>query len=76
MRPRKYDEDTVVCLSSSGSGRLQKMSDRRAIVDLLIEHGGCMSIGAINAHFRFSMRQKVIALVRSGWLTVREEVAQ
>ena len=72
MRPKKYDENTVVCVRPNGQSTLKKHSDRRAIVDMLIERGGCATMGEIDEHFGYSVRQKVLALTRSGWLGVRQ----
>jgi hypothetical protein len=69
-RPEIYKDGTMVCVSTTGDSRLQKGSDRRAIVDAIIDHGGCMSMKAIDSHFGLNMRSKVIALRRAGWLSL------
>ena len=71
-RPEVYTNDARVCLSASGGSKLHKGGDRRAIVDALVDRGGCMTLGQIDEHFRASVRDKVIALVRIGWLTINE----
>lgn len=68
-RPQKYHDDTDVWLRPTGESRLQSVSDRRAIVDLIMENGGHMTFGDIDKHFGFPMREKVIALIRAGWLS-------
>lgn len=70
-RPIKYDGDTVMCVRPQGDSRLKKHSDRRAIIDLMVENGGCMSLKEIDDHFGFTMRSKVLALMRAGWLEVK-----
>ena len=69
-RPRKYSGDARVCVRSTGETKLQKASDRRAIVDVLIDAGGCMTLDEIDAHFGFDIRDRVLALERAGWLEV------
>lgn len=70
-RPRVYTDETVVCIAARGAVRLQRNSERRAIVELILDHGGCMSMGDVDRHYGFSMRGRIIALIHSGWLKVR-----
>lgn len=72
-RPTVYHDDAKVCVRPNGSTKLQRMSDRRAIVDLMIENGGCMTLKQIDDHFKFDIRDKVIALIRVGWLSLCSE---
>lgn len=67
-RPVFYTDATRFCVHPDGSSKLQAGSDRRKIVDLMLENGGCMTLGEIDAHFGFSVRAKVLALTRIGWL--------
>ena len=69
-RPPIYTDATRVCVRASGKTRLQLNSDRRAIVNMLIDRGGCATLTEIDAHFGFSIRDKVMALVRAEWLEV------
>lgn len=71
-RPPKFTDAARVCVRPSGDSQLKKHSDRRAIVDWLVEEGGCSTLGAIDRHFGFTMRAKVFALQRAGWLDVTE----
>lgn len=71
-RPAKYTDSAVVRLRPDGNSKLQRSSDRRAIVDLIMENGGAMSFGDINEHFACDMRDKVAALIRSSWLELAE----
>lgn len=73
-RTRIYTEDTRVHVHASGDSKLQQHSDRRAIVNLIIENGGAMTMGAIDEHFGFCIRDKVAALIRAGWLSAEESV--
>ena len=69
-RPVIYNDDTKFCVRPTGDSKLQKHSDRRAIVDLMLDNGGCMTLREVETHFGFPMRLKVIALVRAGWLSL------
>lgn len=72
-RPLTYSDDTVVCLSGkTAKSRLHQGSDRRAIVNLLLESKGRMTLQQIDDHFGYDIRSKVIALIRNGWLEVKE----
>lgn len=71
-RPEIYTDDAQVRVSAHGTSRLQRGSDRRAIVDALIDRGGKMSLRELDEHFGISMRRKAIALVRVGWLELEE----
>jgi len=73
-RPAIYGDDTRVGLSSgTPKTRLQDKSVRRAIVNLIIDNKGALTIGQINDHFGFDLANRVGALVRSGWLEVKSE---
>lgn len=69
-RPPKYTDATRICIRTQGRARLQTNSARRAIIDVMVDHGGCMTFGELDAFFRFEIRAKVIALVTAGWLEV------
>lgn len=70
-RPKVYTEDTRVCVDSRGaSHRLQRSSERRAIVNYVMDHGGSATIGEINARFGYDVSGKISALVKAGWLVV------
>jgi len=68
-----YKGETRVSVSGpTARSRLQANSERRAIVDKVIDLGGTASITQLEQHFGYSLRGKVAALVRIGWLTVQE----
>jgi len=67
-RPEQYGDNAQICVRTTGRSKLQKHSDRRAIVEAIIDAGGVMTLGQLDAHFEYSVRLKVLALVRSGWL--------
>lgn len=72
-RPRFYTEDTVVRLAPDGSSKLQSGSDRRAVVQFVLDEGGVVTIDAVNKKFGYDMSSTVKALVHSGWFAVAEE---
>jgi len=71
-RPRTLFDGTEVALRATGETTLQKASDRRAVVDLLVNNGGKMEIRQINKHFGFDISAVIRALLRTGWLEVVE----
>jgi hypothetical protein len=73
-RPPAYTDSSKVFLSATGKSKLQTDSDRRAIVNLLVDSGGVLTLGEINASFGFDIRERVFALQKAGW--VRIEVAR
>lgn len=72
-RPKTYDGATVVLLAPDGNTTLKKTSDRRAIVNFLIDSGGKATIKEISEHFEMDMTQSVRSMVHSRWLAVKEE---
>lgn len=71
-RPQIYTDDTVVYITGrKAKTRLQSGSDRRAIVNVILDNGGTMTLGALDEHFGFDIRQKAIALTKSGWLEMK-----
>ena len=72
-RPPIYTDDTVVAVvAKNPRSKLQDNSERRAIINLLINNKGKLTLKEINAHFGFDMRASVTALVRARWLEVLE----
>lgn len=69
-RPEVYLPETVVCLCATGASKLQAESNRRAVIQFLVDVGGKASIADINAHFKFDNTKNVGGLVRTGWLRV------
>jgi hypothetical protein len=67
-RPKVYQDDTVVRINAISRTKLQEKSDRRAIINYLVEHGGSATLKDIDDHFGFDIRAKVMALVYGGWL--------
>ena len=75
-RPVEYTDESYVYLRPDGNSRLQKFSDRRAIVNLIVDNGGKIKLREIDEFFDFPMREKVIALVRAGWLKMEKDIYQ
>jgi len=72
-RNQVYTDDTKVAVRAARSkSRLQQGSDRRAIINHLIDVGGQSSLLAIDEHFGYEIRTKVAALLKTGWLEVVE----
>lgn len=72
-RPPIYSDTTRVCLCGrNAASKLQEASDRRAIVNYLIDAGGCASVQDINSHFGFDIRKAISDLVRTGWLEIND----
>lgn len=72
-RPAMYTSDTRVYLTTEmARSRLQTGSDRRAIVNCIIDHGGSMTMQEIDDHFGFNTRGRVIALIKSDWLSTTD----
>lgn len=69
-RPPVYTDDARVFLSTTGETRLQPGSERRAIVNKIVDNGGSMTLAALDEAFGYVVRDKVIALVRAGWVKV------
>ena len=69
-RPPKYDGNTRLRVRPEGTSRLQPESDRRAIVNAMIDHGGIMTLKELDDHFGIRVRSKALALARAGWLEV------
>lgn len=67
------DEDVVAVNGATAATKLQKGSDRRAIIDRLVAWGGKASVKRINAYFGYDTRSRLRSLVISGWLSVSEE---
>jgi hypothetical protein len=75
---RKYvikPEAVVMIDSANATAKLQKRSQRRALVDHLIDSGGKSTMQQINDHFGYDCRDKVASLIRVGWLAIEKEAA-
>lgn len=75
-RPQTYTDDTRVGLSSppfeSGT-RLNKNTERRAIINFIIDEGGTATLKSIDDHFGYDIRRTTSTMVRLGWLKIVEE---
>lgn len=75
-KPMYQDEDVVVLCARSAETSLRAKSERRAVINALIDAGGRMSLGAIDEHFGYDIRKTVVSLVRDGWLAIAMEDQQ
>jgi hypothetical protein len=64
------DSAEVVLDATSARTRIQVASERRAVVNFLINAGGRATIGEINAHFDYDLRTVLFALEKTGWVKV------
>ena len=70
-RPKSYgDSDVLVIDTSAATTVLQKASDRRAILNAIIDKGGRATISELNLLFDFDTRPVVRQLVRLGYLAI------
>lgn len=72
-RPPIYSGSAKVYITTTGKSRLQPSSDRRAIINKLVDGGGCMTLDQIDSAFGFTIREKVVALQRAGWVRIEEQ---
>lgn len=70
--PRKaiYTPETRVFLLTrpKPDSKLQGNSERRAIVNKVVDFGGEVTIKDLETHFGYDLKQQIGSLVRSGWL--------
>lgn len=69
-RPPIYVDSAKVFIESNGKTRLHPGGVRRAIVNAIIEHGGSMTLKALDKHFGFDVRRRVLLLQKAGWLRI------
>ena len=63
-------ETDKIAIVAKGKHKLQSNSDRRAVINLLVENGGVMHVEDINKHFGFDISAVIRALIAAGWLEV------
>lgn len=54
--------------TSEETTALHPKGDRRAIVQLLVDRGGVLTLEQINRHFGYQMRPRVMKLIVAGWV--------
>jgi len=68
-RPRQLFDGTIVVLCAhEATTKLQKASDRRAVIDTLVELGGKAMKTELDESFRFDTRKILLSLRASGWV--------
>lgn len=70
--PKLGDGEKITVNTAKASSKLQAGSERRAIVNAVIDAGGSTTLAALNDKFGFDMRQAVLSLMAAGWLTTEE----
>lgn len=64
----------VVAISSEDAKhRVQSASDRRAVLNAIIDAGGRCQISKINDDLKFDTRTLINGLLRRGWLKIVKE---
>jgi hypothetical protein len=70
-RPKVYaDSATLELKPRKDAPRLQRNSERRQIIDFLLERNGTCTLADASEQFG---RQRVLALVRAGWLRFQKK---
>ncbi len=76
-RPKTYADDTIVCINATEARtRLRPDSERRAIVNRVIDAGGRMKMSSLDKAFGYNIRGIVAALITAGWLVAEEQVEE
>lgn len=72
-RPALYSDAATVSIDSrQAESKLQVNSDRRAIINVIVENGGAMTLKQLRKHFGYDIRTLVNSLVKLNWLRVEE----
>ncbi len=66
--PVLADNDVIFIDGLNASTILQSGSDRRAVINKLVELGGRATVKELNGAFGFDTRARLLALLREGWL--------
>lgn len=75
-RPPNVEDTDLIVIRTSGKHKLQAMSDRRAVVNRLVENGGAMTVSELNDSFGFDIRRTIYDLIKAGWLAVDNQVSE
>lgn len=68
-RKAKFEDTDLLCVCGrTASTRLKLTSDRKAVIDKVIELGGRALLKEVNAAMGFDTREIINALVADGWL--------
>ncbi len=70
--PILVDSSVVVLDATTAVTRIQNASERRAVVNFLIECGGRATLYDINARFDYDTKNVVLALLRTGWVRIEK----
>lgn len=69
------DKAMVFVTTNTAKSKLREGSERRAIVNRIIDAGGKIQLGKLVALCGYNIRGTVQALQAAGWLTVEEPQA-
>ena len=72
-RPYRLSDNAVLGVTgATARSKLQLGSERRAVINHIINVGGRATVSAINCHFGYDIRQRIHSLIRAGWLSIEE----
>lgn len=66
--PILNDEDVVFVDSRGAKSILQAGSDRRAVINRMIDLGGRATVTELNDAFGFDIRPRLLSLMRQNWI--------
>lgn len=69
------DHDVVFLSGKDAKSRLQENSDRRAVVNRIIDAGGRATVKDLNDAFGYDVRAIVLALAKVNWLGIEGKSA-
>lgn len=75
-RKKVIGDNDVLCVTTQNARtRLQQNSDRRAMVNTIIDAGGKMTLTQLNASYGYDCRTVIGTLATLGWIAVVKEEA-
>ena len=66
------DGDVLLISTKRVTAKLQKRSDRRALIDVIINNGGRITMGELNNTRGCDCRAQISSLIRTGWIELEE----
>lgn len=69
------DQDVVFLAAREAKSKLQESSDRRAIVNRIVDAGGKATVKELNDAFGYDVRATILALIKVRWLQVEAKAA-
>ena len=73
-RPPDWTGDRRVCLAGGQAhAQVRRDSDRRAVLDAIIDSRGVTTYADLNDKVGYDTRRALLALRRAGWITLEGE---